>query len=521
MSAYKFINGHWLILSVVGIGVSDPTAYGQGSAQAPRARTTEARPAQKLMALEMREQPWGRVLEWLADQTGLPVTSDFKPTGTFTFLAPKGSTQQYTIPQVIDILNEGLISQKFLLIRRERSFTIVPADEKIDPALLPRLRPQELDERGNTELASMVLSLGSTVAEDAAKEVKELLGPFGQVVPLVRSNQLLVQDTVGNLKRIARTLHDIEDNSRNDQDLYSYVCKHAKAHEAVRIIMELLGDPRELPRSVPATPFGGAGRGQARAPEPAPPSRARGRRYYLAADERTNSVLLRGPADTLNLAKEILKRIDLPAEGRRVVDSGASFKRYNLANGKFAARILQEVYKTSTSVRISVIDDQSVLVYANPEEQFEIAKLLTGLGGFGPNPRETTDSTVSRAEALFRRLDQNGDGLLNHDEMPEALRAERDKWDTNKDGFIDLGEFKAYFQARMAPVQTDQAERASPGVAARQRGSERGGTPRSRPNTGQPGGPATDEKLNRILERLDSMEKRLDRLDKAVATPRR
>jgi Ca2+-binding EF-hand superfamily protein len=33
--------------------------------------------------------------------------------------------------------------------------------------------------------------------------------------------------------------------------------------------------------------------------------------------------------------------------------------------------------------------------------------------------------------------------------MPEALRAERDKWDTNKDGVIDLNEFKAYFQASM------------------------------------------------------------------------
>ncbi len=53
------------------------------------------------------------------------------------------------------------------------------------------------------------------------------------------------------------------------------------------------------------------------------------------------------------------------------------------------------------------------------------------------------------AEGMFRRLDLNGDGLLNYDEMPESLRAERDKWDTNKDGFIDLNEFKAYFQAVM------------------------------------------------------------------------
>ncbi len=59
------------------------------------------------------------------------------------------------------------------------------------------------------------------------------------------------------------------------------------------------------------------------------------------------------------------------------------------------------------------------------------------------------------AERMFQRYDTNGDGLLNKDEMPEALRAELDKWDTNKDGFIDLTEFKAYFQA---DVQRRMAE---------------------------------------------------------------
>ena len=34
--------------------------------------------------------------------------------------------------------------QKFLLIRREASFTIVPADEKIDRAILPRVRVEDL-----------------------------------------------------------------------------------------------------------------------------------------------------------------------------------------------------------------------------------------------------------------------------------------------------------------------------------------------------------------------------------------
>ena len=55
---------------------------------------------------------------------------------------------------------------------------------------------------------------------------------------------------------------------------------------------------------------------------------------------------------------------------------------------------------------------------------------------------------TSAAEELFRRLDRNGDGYLDYDEMPADLRAARDRWDTDRNGLIDLSEFKAYFASR-------------------------------------------------------------------------
>src|SRR5262249_10493339 len=52
-------------------------------------------------------------------------------------------------------------------------------------------------------------------------------------------------------------------------------------------------------------------------------------------------------------------------------------------------------------------------------------------------------------EQLFRRLDRNGDGKLDKDEVEQTqrLKYEVAKWDKNKDGSIDLAEFKAYIES--------------------------------------------------------------------------
>jgi hypothetical protein len=67
------------------------------------------------------------------------------------------------------------------------------------------------------------------------------------------------------------------------------------------------------------------------------------------------------------------------------------------------------------------------------------------------------------ADNLFRRQDQNGDGLLNYDEMPQSLRAERDKWDANRDGFVDIGEYKSYFEGRSQQFLSDRGASMQPG----------------------------------------------------------
>jgi hypothetical protein len=71
-------------------------------------------------------------------------------------------------------------------------------------------------------------------------------------------------------------------------------------------------------------------------------------------------------------------------------------------------------------------------------------------------------------EEYFKRLDVNQDGILEYGELgldrtTEALQDEREKYDTNHDGGIELSEFKAFMAARSNPQDGGRGGPGAPG----------------------------------------------------------
>jgi hypothetical protein len=69
---------------------------------------------------------------------------------------------------------------------------------------------------------------------------------------------------------------------------------------------------------------------------------------------------------------------------------------------------------------------------------------------------------ADEAGKLFRKLDRDGDGVLDPAEMPDALRADLRRWDADRDGAIDLAEYLAYFPSRLEAVARSAAGPADP-----------------------------------------------------------
>lgn len=154
----------------------------------------------KTFSVNFQNVAWDDVLAWYAKETGLTlIPGKEKPKGILT-LKP-GVGKKFTVGEMTDLLNESLAQQKWLLIRRHLSFVVVPADEKIDPMLVPRVPLDELPDRGRTELVQTVLKLPAGLG-DVKEELKRLLTPFG-LLEIVKDT-IVVTDTVGNVVRIQK-----------------------------------------------------------------------------------------------------------------------------------------------------------------------------------------------------------------------------------------------------------------------------------------------------------------------------
>src|SRR5260370_28826969 len=80
-----------------------------GTAQGPKSKDRE-------LTFQANSIPWKELFNWLSDRTGMPVlTSGAKiPAGSLNIISAKRT--QYTLPQVMDIINQNLLEQKCRLL---------------------------------------------------------------------------------------------------------------------------------------------------------------------------------------------------------------------------------------------------------------------------------------------------------------------------------------------------------------------------------------------------------------------
>jgi len=154
------------------------------------------------------------------------------------------------------------------------------------------------------------------------------------------------------------------------------------------------------------------------------------------------------------LLKEIEEAYKAPLEvDKDVLDELR--KQYRNPTAERELKIFKEIrrlYITTPELE-GVILREIRAAYQQPTAEQE-ERVFATIRSAGQLPLGTVPASIQfeRATKLFAKLDQDGDGLLSREEMPEALRQERARWDMNGDGSIDFQEYAPYFQVQLKGV---------------------------------------------------------------------
>lgn len=187
------------------------------------------------MLLNFRGMPWKDVLEFMADEAELSLQIDQYPPGTVNFV---DKTRRYSLPETMDLMNNLLLKQGYAMVRDGRMLFLIDLEaenaEKLISEHAELISAEELDERGRSEIVSVVFSLGSMTPEQARTQLAEMRGPWGRVIVLDSARHAKVTETVSKLLAI----RELIDSS--SQQVYEFALEHRGAEEILQLARPLL-----------------------------------------------------------------------------------------------------------------------------------------------------------------------------------------------------------------------------------------------------------------------------------------
>lgn len=345
------------------------------------------------ISLQMRGQKWVDVLQMLADWAGLGLDWTELP-GDAVFLT---TTKKYTLPEARDTFNRMLLDRGYTMLFQPTLGTLsVHKIETLNPALVPRVSPEQLDQRDPYELVKVSFALGDWLdAEEAVTDFEHMKSANGRLKPLKATNRLEVVDAVVNLRQIRDVLDDEGSASGIKQRIRVFPIKYRNASDVDELLRGLLGlqsgsegpsrsfNPRmmqEMQKKMQQMMQQQQKKGGGSAPKPKPEIR-------LVVNRRENMIIAHAPPEQMAIIEQTIEAIDIPTEQNRSLPGNLlRWRSYKLAsmNPEPLVEILNEIGTLDYSTQIKVDEDNNAIVaYATLADHVTISSLVEKLDGSG------------------------------------------------------------------------------------------------------------------------------------------
>ncbi|MCC6492164.1 MAG: hypothetical protein IT424_03995 [Pirellulales bacterium] len=269
-----------------------------------------------MVQFNFRGQPWPDVLQWFAGVAGYSLDWQELPADYLNL-----STQRrHTLAETRDLLNRHLLARGFTMLLQGEALTVVKVD-KLDPSLVPRVDPDELDDQAPHDFARARFPLPETLdPAKAVEDVKVLLSPAAKVTPLLASKQIQVIDAVANLRDVRDLLYAEQLALSQDVRPRAFDIRYRRADYIADQVMIVLGldpgsrkNPMELQLEQQRMQL--FMQMQQQGKDVTSMLKKDGPPVFLAVDKRRNVVLVNAPPKEMAIIERTVKEFDVPENG--------------------------------------------------------------------------------------------------------------------------------------------------------------------------------------------------------------
>ena len=261
---------------------------------------------------EFQGAPVTAVLEWYARLTNRSIISAPNLAGVINFRSQTKLTKDEAIQALDSVLAiNGVaalpLGEKFLKVvqiataKQEGVLVGVSGDKALAPA---------------DSLLTQILPLKYAEAAEVVTALQPYLHAYGQLLPLTKSNSILITETSGNLNQMMEIVKYVDQPSALRMETKVYILVNAKAAEVVQQLQSIIQETQQIgarataPSPVPtrrivtppgAAPVAGSG--------PSEESVVEGK-VILTSDERTNKIFVLSRPANFAFFDQIIAELD-------------------------------------------------------------------------------------------------------------------------------------------------------------------------------------------------------------------
>jgi type II secretory pathway component GspD/PulD (secretin) len=333
------------------------------------------------IAFEFRNQPWVDLIQWLADISDQPLDWLELPGDRVNLRSPG----RYTVAETRDLFNRYLLARGYTLLEIDGGLTVAKT-ETINPAIVPRVAPENLSSLPPHSFVRTSLDVGWLSADKLSKELAPMISSNGKLTALTTTNRIEAMDAAINLRQVSRLLDQERSSSSREALAPEFVLRHLSASIAKQMLEEFLGIKKKEAKPLTPEQMQQMQRMQ-RQSNGQPPPQPKKDEISIVANVRQNSILIRAPADRVAIATEFLKRIDVPGDNlKNLMDVQSRVQVFRLASldAEKLIEIVSEMNVLEPGTRIRVDkDNKAIIVSGSIADRYIINSLIERLDGSG------------------------------------------------------------------------------------------------------------------------------------------